>query len=233
MHRKLKIAGITFASLLLFVGVPTTLAYMTDAEQATNTFTVGKVTIDLTEPDYPGNDTDETKGLLSGQEVPKNPTVTNTGANDAVVFLKVTVPVENAKHAKDDYETKAQEVFYLKTDENDDTVYENSFDENWIELTEYEEGTDYTRSTRTYVFGYKTKVEPEKSTTALFDKVQVRGLYWDESVSGQKEKITFDAYAIQADDVINKVGDVFNTKAEMSKDDLIEIYQIYVNQSGH
>ena len=34
-------------------------AYLTDAETATNTFTVGKVKIDLEEPGYPGNDSDE------------------------------------------------------------------------------------------------------------------------------------------------------------------------------
>lgn len=39
--------------LVVSVAAGGTVAYLTDAETATNTFTVGKVKIDLEEPGYP------------------------------------------------------------------------------------------------------------------------------------------------------------------------------------
>ena len=56
-------------------------AYFTDADTATNTFTVGKVSIDLQEPDWvpPTNITPE-------QEFAKDPKILNDGINDAYVF---------------------------------------------------------------------------------------------------------------------------------------------------
>jgi hypothetical protein len=68
-------------------------AYFTDGDTAMNTFTVGKVSIDLAETNYPGNDTDETANITPLQEIAKNPTITNDGDNDAYVFMTVTIPV--------------------------------------------------------------------------------------------------------------------------------------------
>ena len=44
--------------LVVSVAAGGTVAYLTDAETATNTFTIGRVQIDLEEPGYPGNDSD-------------------------------------------------------------------------------------------------------------------------------------------------------------------------------
>lgn len=57
--------------LVVSVAAGGTVAYLTDAETATNTFTVGKVKIDLEEPGYPGNDSDEVKNIIPNQEIVK------------------------------------------------------------------------------------------------------------------------------------------------------------------
>lgn len=72
--------------LVVSVAAGGTVAYLTDAETATNTFTVGKVKIDLEEPGYPGNDSDEVKNIVPNQEIVKDPQIENTGNNDALVF---------------------------------------------------------------------------------------------------------------------------------------------------
>ena len=58
--------------LVVSVAAGGTVAYLTDAETATNTFTVGKVKIDLEEPGYPGNDSDEVKNIVPNQEIMKD-----------------------------------------------------------------------------------------------------------------------------------------------------------------
>ncbi len=70
-------------------------AYLTNAETVTNTFTVGKVNVDLLEPNYPGNGSDQATNLLPGEEVKKDPQVKNTGRNPVVIFTRVNIPVEN------------------------------------------------------------------------------------------------------------------------------------------
>lgn len=69
-----------------------TAAYLTDFETATNSFTVGKVDIDLDEPNWkPEDNTD----LVPTQVIRKDPYVANKGVNEAFVYLEVSVPVRN------------------------------------------------------------------------------------------------------------------------------------------
>lgn len=67
-----------------------TLAYLTSTDTATNTFTVGNVSIDLQEPNYPGN----TPTLLPGVEIAKDPQIKNTGSTEAWVWMEITVPTD-------------------------------------------------------------------------------------------------------------------------------------------
>lgn len=78
------------------------MAYLTDAETATNTVTVGKVSIDLEEPRYPGNDSSEVTGILPNQEIVKDPLLENTGNNTALVYLRVELPKENFTELQED-----------------------------------------------------------------------------------------------------------------------------------
>lgn len=66
-----------------------TLAYFTDDEEATNTFTVGNVDITLTEPNWAGSGSQDAPEVYPGEPLAKDPTVTNDGANPCFVRIKV------------------------------------------------------------------------------------------------------------------------------------------------
>lgn len=71
--------------LVIAMSVAGTLAYLTDKTEAvTNTFTVGKVDIDLKET------TGETYKMIPGENIKKDPTVTvKTGSEASWVFVKI------------------------------------------------------------------------------------------------------------------------------------------------
>ena len=94
------------AILLVVSAVMGTLAYLTDTEAVTNTFTVGKVDITLDEFDYDNDDNENDNTtvngeprdkaneyhLLPGGTYKKDPTVTVAdGSEEAYVFMTVTV----------------------------------------------------------------------------------------------------------------------------------------------
>ena len=101
---KKKIITSCLVVALLVLGIAgASLAYFTDTEDATNTFTVGNVDIDLIESNGVTNgntladDFTQNKQLKPGTQtdgnaVSKIVTVKNTGANDAYVWVDIKVP---------------------------------------------------------------------------------------------------------------------------------------------
>lgn len=85
--------GMAACTLIGAMTIGGTMAYLTDHEETENVFTIGKVQVDLTEPDWPGNESDEVPSLIPNQEIPKNPQITNTGDTDAIVFMIMETPV--------------------------------------------------------------------------------------------------------------------------------------------
>ena len=93
MNTKKKIISICLAVCLIAIAVTGfSLAYFTDNDSKTNTFTVGNVDIELVEPTWEQNDNyvassdDANSGLTNvqpGVAYTKDPTVNNIGANDA------------------------------------------------------------------------------------------------------------------------------------------------------
>ena len=94
--------------LLVFV-VGGAIAYFTDTDDQTNTFTIGNVDIDLKEPDWDyaiensatntnsNNMPDAAEDMMPGESVTKDPTVYNLSTkNPAYVFVKVQVPCTTA-----------------------------------------------------------------------------------------------------------------------------------------
>ena len=67
-----------------------TLAWFTDDEVATNTFTVGNVDITLTEPNWTSTGSQDAPEVYPGEPLAKDPTVKNDGANPCFVRIKVT-----------------------------------------------------------------------------------------------------------------------------------------------
>ena len=86
---KKKITAIALVVCLVAVAiVGGSLAYFTDTDDATNTFTVGNVSIDLTEENWIGGGTVMPQ-VYPGEVLAKDPVVTNTGANPCFVRIKV------------------------------------------------------------------------------------------------------------------------------------------------
>lgn len=94
MNAKKKIVSIALAAALAATAiVGSSLAYFTDTEEKTNTFTVGNVDITLTEPNW---DADiNNKDLIPGKTIPKDPTITVAeGSETAYTFMKVQMSAD-------------------------------------------------------------------------------------------------------------------------------------------
>lgn len=152
MNKKAKriiIPAMALAGVGMIGGIAASqLAYLTDSETATNTFTVGKVTVDLEEPNYPGNDSDEVKNIVPNQEIQKDPQVENSGENDLVAFLRVLSPVALVETVADDG-TRANnfgpnEIFWMKDTADAISDHANHFDDtDWVEMPAKESGDKY------------------------------------------------------------------------------------------
>ena len=235
------------AAVLAVMGVAGgTLAYMASQETAGNVFLTGDVHIKTTEPEFPTKDAnndgvpDQNEKMVPYQTSPKNPKIQNTGKNDAIVFMKVTVPAESITEINDDgsrKDTALSDIFWLKQKEDSEDTHANHFDENWIELTDLDgnvvDNADCNdeRKGREYIFGYHVRLDERESTTSLFDVVQNKK-YGSQSISPTEvENITIDTYAIQADNVY-KNGSPLDTTGELTQAQLTYIYQAYGNQNS-
>lgn len=236
----------TAAALCLsMLGVGASLAYLTDSEATTNTFTAGAVQIDLLEEAWDTangkNDTDENgvpdfaENLVPNQIVAKNPKVENTGLNDAIVYLQVTSPKKEITVCDSDGtkgDRKIQELFCFQTEDfNAHGV--NAWDEDdWMELKSREKEDD---TVKTYLFGYKTKLAPGASTYTLFDQVELKNLIEGDMDGGEIADIEVTAFAIQADNVLNVDGviDVDADLGEYDEDTLLYAYDTLLNQDTY
>ena len=87
---KRKILSLAMAlSLVAILAVGATIAYFTDTDEATNTFTVGNVSIDLIEPNWDESGSKDAPEVYPGEALAKDPTVTNDGANPCFVCISV------------------------------------------------------------------------------------------------------------------------------------------------
>ena len=102
IKNKKMVKGIALAAMLVALAAGGTAAYLTDFETATNSFTVGKVDIELDEPNWKPDD--NTK-IVPTQVIKKDPFIKNRGINEAFVYLEVSVPVRNVITAAQDGNT--------------------------------------------------------------------------------------------------------------------------------
>lgn len=86
---KLNRKWIMVLALVMSMAMATTgtLAYLTDRDSEANVFTMGNVEIDLNEEFDP-----EGAELIPGLDIKKEPTITNTGKNDAWVWATIAIP---------------------------------------------------------------------------------------------------------------------------------------------
>lgn len=224
--KKRIIAALACAAIMATAAIGGTMMYLTDNDSATNTVTVGDVKIDLTEPNWV-----DTNDVVPNQELPKDPQVTNTGVNDAIVFMTLQVPVESITLTADDGTKAAKannELFWFKDTADGASTHANNFDTNWVHLDTRDTGADLTGTTRTYVFAYKTAVAKDATTNPLFDKIQVKNFIENEIAAGKTEQIELKSYAIQASNVLESGVDITGS---LTNANLTKIYDIYVRQN--
>lgn len=85
MFKKI-VAWALLIALTATAAVGGTLAYLTDRDSEANVFTIGNVSIDLEE------DFEQGAELIPGVNIEKKPVITNTGVNDAWVWLEFAIP---------------------------------------------------------------------------------------------------------------------------------------------
>lgn len=235
--------------MLLISGIAITAAgiwaYMTDTDGLINQFVVGDVHITAQEPNMPTEDTDadgvpdECELLVPLEEVPKDPSITNTGTNDCIVFFRVTVPVEELKLISDDGthgDRAMADIFWMKQKEDAPGLHQNHFDEGWVELTELDnefvhcDGINNEGNGYTYIFGYHVRLKSGETTSNLFDKIQNKK-YGSRTISANEvEQIRLESYAIQAE-MISQAGLDMDTSGELTEEMLTHIYKVFVNQN--
>ena len=169
---------ILLAALLVMVailGVGGTLAYFTAEDSATNTFTVGNVKIELTEPNW-----EEAEDVYPGQVLPKDPKVTNVGTNPC--YVRIAVEGLDCLKAEGDGEELLIKLI------TGDKVGE--LGAGWVHHTD---GYYY----YTEVLG---TTETDKTTTALFDHIVIPTALTNEEGTEHPDPYDIDvkAYAVQA-----------------------------------
>lgn len=241
------VAGVLICGLVFTGGVALMTggisAYLTDADTATNTFTVGEVQIDTLEPNYPGNGSDEVKDLVSLEEVPKDPQIKNTGKNRSIVFSRVDIPMANVITADESGNRNAQanvELFNFRTLDKtfgNGTVGANlnSWNPQWILLeTVYldDNGLTVTESTATKcsrLYGYETVLEENETTVSVFDVVRLINVI-EGQIDNSTQNIVLTSYAIQAENITDLTTPDWDEV--MTKEQLTDIYEVYMKQSS-
>ena len=202
MKKKILILTLCIA-LLAVAAVGGTLAYFTDTEEVTNTFTVGNVKIELLESQLLRADdiTDAAiiadaegyadylaqagKNILPGISVKKAPYIRNTGSNNAYVRLRVLIPVELMDIVTCVYTSEA--------------VADGSVAEAVKLANVTVDGVEYAQ----YAYVYNEKLAPEAMTYwPVFSQVKLNENVTSEDVAGLTDagfNIILQADAIQAD----------------------------------
>lgn len=167
------------------------MAYFTDTDNAVNSFTVGKISIELTEPDW---DPDDATDITPGKEIEKNPTITNNGINDEFVFLSVSVPYKNIVVANADGTKKPAA---------DTQLFEYEVNDGWTQVGQ--KTVDAENGVYKYLYAYTGQsadtmeaLAQSEDTPALFDSVTFVNAVEGQGLEESTQTIDIDAYAIQS-----------------------------------
>ncbi|MBR6073166.1 MAG: SipW-dependent-type signal peptide-containing protein [Bacilli bacterium] len=193
---------IAAAILLMIFVVGGTIAYFTDTDTKTNTFTIGNVDITLTEagwdalPDTNNNDIpDAAEDMMPGESVTKDPLINNVSTkNPAYVFAKVEVPCTTIVAPA----TTSEELFTYTVNAG------------WTELTTAQVACT-SGGTATHVYYYGTNgtltelakaanaSTPTSTTNPVFSSITLLStLKGNEGLTGNKE-VVVTGYGIQTE----------------------------------
>ena len=193
------------AGVLCLATIGGVSAYLTDFDKAENQFTVGKVSIEVDEPNW--HEDEQTK-IEPGKEISKDPQIKNTGVNDAFVYLEVSIPMAEVEAALEDgskVARKNQELFSFQASTN------------WTKLSSKKNGNN-----QVYTYAYNEILQPEQTTEALFDSVKFLNIIEDQ-LDEQQLNIPIRAYAIQSSYTGGDASDAIG-QAKIA-------YEKYVNQN--
>lgn len=206
---------------VLFAG--SVSAYFTDQDEKINTFTVGKVTIELEEPkwekkpDDNGNKIpDEAERMTPNQTIIKDPQVKNTGNNDAFIYMTVEVPCRQIISVNNDGTRNPLAVREL---------YNYQVDNSWELLGTVDVSDESGKKVAVkHLYAYAgaqgicTVVKPQETTKPLFNQVTFINAMEGQGLEENTYKINIQAYGIQTTDLNG------GTK------DAAEIWNIITNQ---
>lgn len=190
MKKKSILLAATAVMLVAAMSIGGMLAYFTDTEDAVNTFTVGKVDIELTEPNWNADEA----ALIPTRVIPKDPTITvTTDSQTAYTFMKVELSEDFATLLTNYAEAK--EWGLTDADKLIDAWFTSEVQPK-IMAMDLEEGY--------VILGVLSPKEPGESVT-YFDEVKVpadvvESMY---PVDGEYS-INITAYAIQAEGFYNE-----------------------------
>lgn len=192
MKRKKLFALITSVALIAVVGIGATLAYFTDNAEASNVVTMGHVDITLTENEVEKNDdgdyvivgedvvTEEGltfDGVLPGDTIPKNPTVTAADDSmDAYIRVKMDITSDGGITEAD---IAALETGLRSEITNGTGWYYNSADDCY----------------------YYNAPLTAGASAVLFETVTIPAKEWTNNTADQSFTIKLTAEAIQADNI--------------------------------
>lgn len=216
MRKKSVVKVIAIAALVGIVGyggVQGISAYFTDTAEKTNTVTIGDVTTDLEETEWDKTPDDEKNDITPNQQIPKDPKVTNTGTNDAYVFIEVQVPVKKIITVG----TNGQKLPAANTE-----LLKYTVNQGWVKVEDSDVTSGGSVTAHRYVYAYGTStactaLKHGETTPTLFDSVALVN-----AIEGQIDNATLNmpvkSYAIQTENIGTS-----RTPAD--------VYKIYVNQN--
>lgn len=216
LNNKKKMSALSLAMVgaLSVAGVS---AYFTDADTATNTFTVGKVSMDLQEPNWePPTD------ITPNEEFAKDPQIKNDGINDEYVFMKVAVPYANIVTANADGS---------RNDAANTELFDYDVKDGWIDMGYLDDNDNVSadivyRADKTVVHlyayaadGAMTTLEKDDVTPTLFDHIKFVNVIEDQGLEASTQNVIVSAYGIQTngitDETLNGEDDGIDTPAEV------------------
>lgn len=209
MNKKKLITTLGALSLAATITIGGTVAYLTDQDAADNKFTVGKVEVELKEPSW---EEEEHQDLQAGESVEKDPHITNTGVNDAYVYLEVQVPMETVITAAEDGTRENGGVAVNQE------LFTFTANKNWTQISKTE-----SNGYMVYVYSYDKILASGESTNTLFDTMTFANVI-EGQIDSREYIVPVEAFAIQTANTGDGSG---NIPAEA-----LAAYQKYVNQNN-
>ena len=205
------------ASLLASIGIG---AYLTDTDTKSDVYTVGNVQAEIIANG--DMELDNVGALLPGTVHAYERAASNTGINDAYVFMSVTIPYETVGVAADDGSQLGEKVMQLFAPVeissewklvDDGFIGEYAIADNGQAAGEHAAYSVIADDTITYVYGYigdnadgaLKAIASGETTSNLVDEMKLTNLYNASKITGE---ISTKLYAIQSNHVNGGLTDV-------------------------